>query len=304
MKVNWKIKAFVAMIISTLPFQSKIYCLVQKKFGRYESDAIKILSEAMMNTQDIFTINRYNQKVFELGSGIELIHPLLFSLFFGSVTSVDVDKKFDLMLFRKSCIEILNKMNTDPRIKDLAANISVEKLTNFREACFDENLLESLGITYISNFRVTDFSSMKARYDVFYSNNTLEHLKPAEIKIFLEKSKKISNLGAIHLHRIDFSDHFSHIDQSISSCNFLKYSDRLYNLIAGNQFVYHNRLRVNDFIEIFESLGYKIIKLEKNIDIAALKLLDSDFKLHKRFVQYKKEDLATKEAIFVAQVIS
>ena len=164
--------------------------------------------------------------------------------------------------------------------------------------------MESLGITYISNFRVTDFSSIKSRYDVFYSNNTLEHLKPAEIKIFLEKSKKISNLGAIHLHRIDFSDHFSHIDQSISSCNFLKYSDRLYNLIAGNQFVYHNRLRVNDFIEIFESLGYKIIKLEKNIDIAALKLLDSDFKLHKRFVQYKKEDLATKEAIFVAQVIS
>ena len=100
--------------------------LGSKKFGRYESDAIKILSEAIMNTQDIFTINRYNQKVFELGSGIELIHPLLFSLFFGSVTSVDVDKKFDLMVFRKSCIEILDKMNTDPRIKDLE-QISVLK---------------------------------------------------------------------------------------------------------------------------------------------------------------------------------
>jgi hypothetical protein len=78
----------------------------------------------------------------------------------------------------------------------------------------------------------------------------------------------------------------------------------LHNLIAGNQFTYCNRLRVNDFIEIFESSGYKIIKLEKNIDLAALRLLDSGFKLDKRFVQYKKEDLATKDAIFVAQVIS
>jgi hypothetical protein len=195
-------------------------------------------------------------------------------------------------------------MNTDPRIKKLAANISIEKLTNFREACFDENLLNRLGITYISNFGATDFSSMKARYDVFYSNNTLEHIPLAEIKMILEESKKILNPDAIHLHRIDFSDHFSHIDQSISSCNFLKYGDRLHNLIAGNQFTYHNRLRVNDFIEIFESSGYKIIKLEKNIDLAALKLLDSGFMLHKRFVQYKKEDLATQNAIFVAQVIS
>jgi hypothetical protein len=208
------------------------------------------------------------------------------------------------MLFRRKCIEILDKIDTDPQIKDLVADISIEKLVNFRDACFDENLLERLGITYISNFRVADFSSMKARYDVFYSNNTLEHIPVAEIKMILEESKRILNPGAIHLHRIDFSDHFSHIDQSISSCNFLKYSDRLHNLIAGNQFTYHNRLRVNDFIEIFESSGYQIIKLEKNIDPVALGLLDSGFKLHKRFAQYKKEDLATQNAIFMAQVIS
>lgn len=108
----------------------------------------------------------------------------------------------------------------------------------------------------------------------------------------------------MHLHRIDFSDHYSHVNQSISSCNFLKYSDKAHNLIAGNRFNYHNRLRVNDFIEIFESSGYKIIKLEKNIDLAALSILDSGFKLNNRFVDYKKEDLATSNAIFLVQLIS
>ena len=66
-------------------------------------------------------------------------------------------------------------------MKKLAANISIEKLNNFRDACFDENLLERLDITYISNFKATDFSSIKVKYDVFYSNNTLEHIPPAEI---------------------------------------------------------------------------------------------------------------------------
>ena len=256
-----------------------------------------------MNTSHI-SINKIELKIFELGSGIGLIHPLCFSLFFGSVTSVDVDQKFDLTLFRKKCIEIIDGLNTDPRLKDLVLNLSDEKLNNFKDAVFHENLLDKLSITYISNFKTTAFSSMKARYDVFYSNNTLEHIPPAEIKKILVESKRILNPGAMHLHRIDFSDHFSHVDQSISSCNFLKYSDRSHNLIAGNRFNYHNRLRVNDFIEIFESSGYKIIKLEKNIDLAALSILDSRFKLNKRFVEYKKEDLATSDAIFLAQVIS
>ncbi len=186
----------------------------------------------------------------------------------------------------------------------MVLNLSDEKLDNFKDTVFHENLLDRLNITYISNFKTTAFSSMKARYDIFYSNNTLEHIPPAEIKKIRVESKRILNPGAIHLHRIDFSDHFSNVDQSISSCNFLKYSDRSHNLIAGNRFNYHNRLRVNDFIEIFESSGYEIIKLEKNIDLAALSILDSRFKLNKRFVEYKKEDLATSDAIFLAQVIS
>jgi hypothetical protein len=302
--MNWKIKALITIIISILPFQSKIYSKVQQKFGRGKYDPIEILSEAKFNIQEILTTNNSNQKIFELGSGIGLIHPLYFSFFFGSTTSVDVYNRFELKLFRKKCNEILDNLNTNLVIKDLITNVSVKRLDNFRDACSDENLLERLGINYIPNFKITDFALIEDRYDVFYSNNTLEHIPPAEIKMILEKSKIILNPTAIHLHRIDFSDHFSHIDQSISSCNFLKYSDKLYNLIAGNQFVYHNRLRVNDFIEIFESSGYQIIKLEKNIDLLALELLNSEFKLNKRFIQYKKEDLATHNAIFMARKIS
>lgn len=89
------------MIISILPFQSKIYKKVQQIFGRYEYDAIETLSQALMNTSHI-SINKTELNIFELGSGIGLIHPLCFSLFFGSVTSVDVDQKFDLALFKKN----------------------------------------------------------------------------------------------------------------------------------------------------------------------------------------------------------
>jgi len=79
------------MIISILPFQSKIYSKVHQKFDRYEYGAIETFSQAMINIQNILSINISSQKVFELGSGIGLIHPLYFSIFFDSVTSIDVD---------------------------------------------------------------------------------------------------------------------------------------------------------------------------------------------------------------------
>lgn len=79
--MNWKIKALITVIISILPLQSKIYSKVQQKFGRYEYDAIETFSQAMVNIQNIFTINNSSKKVFELGSGIGLIHPLCFSYF-------------------------------------------------------------------------------------------------------------------------------------------------------------------------------------------------------------------------------
>ena len=50
----------------------------------------------------------------------------MFLFIFGSVSSVDVDQKFDLTLFRKKCIEIIDGLNTDPRLKDLVLNLSDE----------------------------------------------------------------------------------------------------------------------------------------------------------------------------------
>ena len=83
----------------------------------------------------------------------------------------------------------------------------------------------------------------------------------------------------------------------------------------GNPFFYTttagtpiNGYELNEYglLAAYSVLGVsnRAFMMRANIDLAALQLLESGFKLHKRFVQYKKEDLATQNAIFVAQVIS
>ena len=50
---------------------------------------------------------------------------------------------------------------------------------------------------------------------------------------------------------IDYGDHFSHTDDSISSLNFLQYSTNEWSRYGDSKFIYMNRLRHDDFEDIF-----------------------------------------------------
>ena len=62
----------------------------------------------------------------------------------------------------------------------------------------------------------------------------------------------------ITIHFIDLSDHFQHQDKSITSINFLHYSEKEWERIAGNQFAYCNRLRAGDYLALFEEAGFDV----------------------------------------------
>jgi hypothetical protein len=65
-------------------------------------------------------------------------------------------------------------------------------------------------------------------------------------KIINEGNRILSEEG-LFVHLIDCSDHFSHNDKSISRINFLQYNVTQWNKLAGNRYVYVNRLRHDDF---------------------------------------------------------
>ena len=58
---------------------------------------------------------------------------------------------------------------------------------------------------------------------------------------------------------IDYSDHFSHTDNKISSLNFLKYERKEWEKY-NTKFLYQNRLRHQDYKKIFIENGYKIVE--------------------------------------------
>jgi predicted fused transcriptional regulator/phosphomethylpyrimidine kinase len=87
------------------------------------------------------------------------------------------------------------------------------------------------------------------------------------------------------------SDHFQHQDKSISSINFLRYSDEEWEKIAGNQFAYCNRMRASDYLALFREAGFDVLRMETQKDEEARQSLVDGFAVDSMFDNYRLDAL-------------
>ena len=111
-------------------------------------------------------------------------------------------------------------------------------------------------------------------------------------QILNEASRVLSDRGAA-IHHIDLSDHFFQVDPNITAVNFLQYADEEWDRYAGNQWAYHNRLRVHDYQEICCKTGQEILKWTAEVDERALAVARNGFPLAPRFQGFAPEALCT-----------
>ncbi|HUQ19462.1 MAG TPA: hypothetical protein VM099_07600, partial [Gemmatimonadaceae bacterium] len=132
-------------------------------------------------------------------------------------------------------------------------------------------------------------------------NTVLEHIPRAIILAILREAKRVLALDGMMVHIIDPSDHFSHSDSSITSVNFLTYTDDEWKKLGGNRFMYHNRLRAPELLEIFEEAGVTIVRVEARVDEKAAVALQNGLPVSDKFAGKPIEDLATSEVCVLAR---
>jgi hypothetical protein len=101
------------------------------------------------------------------------------------------------------------------------------------------------------------------------------------------------------VHFIDLSDMFSHDDPSICAVNFLRYGEREWNAATGNRFAYQSRLRVNEYLEVLEEAGVKVLDKATCVDDRALALLRNGLDVDARYRAVPPEILAVRHLRFV-----
>lgn len=302
---NWKVKAIVQKIISFFPGNYKINYLFQKYVtkGVILSDEYFYdrLGHAEKHANFYFNEKKsYPDSTLELGTGWYPVVPIsMYLLGADSICTIDItplcDKTKLIVTLKKFAEAIKNKKVNSIFLRDEAR---VKKLITLSDKAYEMELneiLSKLTITYLKvDARSLPFDAES--FDFIHSNNTLEHIYEDILIDILKEFKRIQKIDGLQSHFIDMSDHFAHADYSITIYNYLKYSESQWKRI-DNSVQPQNRLRINQYRNIYKKIGLSIIKEEiRPGDIGELNKVS----LSEPFSSFSKIDNAASHVYFLS----
>jgi hypothetical protein len=104
-------------------------------------------------------------------------------------------------------------------------------------------------------------ADLPADVDIIFSRFVLEHVTPKDMVAMHKRFAQVYGDQVAIVHLISPSDHRAFSDSSISHYDFLQYSQKEWDGIQ-TKFDYHNRLRLPQFLALFEEAGMAVEFLE------------------------------------------
>lgn len=309
--MNWRQKSGIQNAIAKLPsgFSYAVYYFVQRKWGGLRNiTPIGGLTAGIKIAQYIRKQGQFLEaKTFlEIGTGRRLNLPIALWLC-GASKIITVD----LNLYLKSELvfdDISYIRNNQKKIKTLFAEESQKPVwrERFARLLGTENnlqrLLAVMDIRYLAPADATCLDLESKSIDYQISLDTFEHIPPGTLEKILKEGCRLLKQKGLFIHCVDFSDHFSHSDKSISAINFLQFNENEWKRLAGNMYMYQNRLRIDDMADLFRKANLDILSADTKIDAGAFERLKNGFLLDGRFESKPIDVNATTNVWIVASV--
>jgi SAM-dependent methyltransferase len=256
---GWKAKAALQTVFSHVPGGEALNYLCQRRIFRNLPVSDETFRATAANARRHLEKLRYHGSVpvgearfYEFGAGKDLIIPLTYYCL-GVAGQVIAD---------------IRDLARDELVVDAVRRLSgglVPDLLRAPDAALGfpgrKQRLAALGITYRApcDARATGFDD--ASVDYITSTSTLEHIPADDIRLILRESRRILRPDGRMSMLIDYQDHYSYADSSISAYNFLRFEEREW-ARWNPSLQYQNRLRHSDYLEMFESDGFEVIDEE------------------------------------------
>jgi len=312
--MNWKHKAILQNLVAKLPdsISLAIYYKLQRQFGGLRSIDPTSRLQAGISIWDRLC-DAGGQPVgatfFEVGTGRMVNVPIAYWLMGAEKTlTVDLNPYLKPELVRESIQYIAN--HHDQMKQLFGERLDQQRLTQLtaiaHSASFDiASCLDTMGIDYCSpaDASATELASQSIDYHTSYT--VMEHVPPESLEAIFREARRILKPTGLAMHGIDYSDHFAHSDSRISHVNFLRYDEQQWNQLAGNRFMYMNRLRHSEYISIFNRVGMSIVNTQSLLDDRSFGLIESgELPLSEPYSNQNAEELATTFGWIVASVES
>lgn len=309
--MHWKMKSLLQSVVAKLPsrLSYSLYYKMQRRFGGLRNVNP---GNTLRAAQEISGAIRQNGRelsegiFLEVGTGRRLNLPILMWLMGAKrVFTVDLHPYLKEELVAKD----LHYFQTH---RDELADALCE--SGYRADRFEQlmslrlgpgvlkELLSQCDIQYLAPVNAAQLPLEAGSIDFHISTNVFEHIPPDALSAILEEASRVIGSEGLAVHRIDHSDHFSHSDRTLSPINFMRYSEKRWARLAGNRYMYMNRLQIDDFQELFKHSGQEVLSVVSKPDQEVLRQLHtSTLPLNTRFASKSKTTLATLTSLFVGR---
>lgn len=298
----WKLKATVQKGISFLPFKHRVNYLFQKHVTKGLSLTNELFEDRLTHAQEHWrNYAKYSGKEgfssLELGTGWYPIVPIaLYLCGANRMVSIDISDLLESHAIKATIQKFLDYHNTNRLaafVPALPERIAFLETLLTKEGTPNQLLAHINCEALLVDARKTPFES--ASFDLIHSNNTFEHVFPDVLKDILIEFNRLLKPDGISTHFIDLSDHFAHLDKSITVYNYLKFTPHQWGLI-DNSIQPQNRWRINQYRELIGETGFDILEEENRVGLIS----DLDkVKLAAPFNEFRKEDLLVTHSLVV-----
>lgn len=306
--MKWTTRAFIQRVLSKTLGGETLYHKGQFYFGQlrdFNVDSKVGLGRRLLKALIKSGTTIAEQRAVEIGTGWAPTIPILFWLFRQKeCDTYDISKILAPSLVVEAASQLANHAISQELLVDDQRRQEVEerkqslKVLIARGAKGDE-ILKYCNIRYHAPANAAKTNLANESVDVVYSSTVLEHIPEPEIDRLFNESLRILRPGGHMVHLIDMNDHFTYNDQSISSINFLQFSEQSFKKY-NSKFLYQNRLRASKWRQIITDRGFEIVYWQPNTNQEVLKRLSS-FQLSEEFARMETNDLCTTSVYVVAK---
>ena len=301
--MNFKYKAYLQKLFSVLPQGERINYLFQKHvthslpindndFSEKIDTVIRHFSKFKKYSKES---DSGNCRYYEFGSGYDLLIPIGISLLgFKDLTCIDIRELVFPELINNTVKRLINSKEkfgiTDQKLE----NIPLLTDSNFREV-----LKVHFNINYIAPLDARKTGIESNSIDFILSNATMEHIPQIHLPAIMKECHRILKPGGIMSNAIDYRDHWSFFDPTISVYNYLQYNEKEWNKLNPS-IMYQNRMRHKDHMKIIQETGFEVA--EELPDLPDLNEIEQlkGVKLNDHFKNnYTQEELSIKSCMLV-----
>lgn len=307
--MHWRQKAFIQKIVAALPeeFGDHLYYWMQRRWGALQKDtpaegfssAIKLSRLLKASGKDL-----RGEDILEVGTGRRLVWPIAFWVLGAErIVTVDLHRHLRPELVELDLRYIANNVSWFQELMS-GAGADERRIHKFLALaggdCATEDVMTTCRIAYHSKVDPGRTGFGASEFSLHISNHVLEHVPPNQLASFMQEGRRLIRDDGLLVHRIDHKDHFTRTAPTIPMMNFLRFSDPEWDRLAGNRFMYTNRLRVDDYQKLFDSLDFEIVALHRNVDEESFEnIRNGSLPVHTRFSAKDPLDIATAESWFL-----